>query len=405
MNGRGRVLDTRDVGRWAIAMLTLGVMALLPYVATAQSYSVIPLGPGTHATDINNRPQVVGYVSDGHGGSWAFIWDIAGAHPLGIRIDPSGDLRINDAGIVVGLRLVDGGSRLFAWVNGGVHDLPSPPGDIPQRVSALTNTNVLLVQGLRSSWKYANGLWTDLTAQTGARIDALNEAGMLGGLAAGEPIVRYPDGHAIVPWASGGAVTLVGPAGHFASNGRGAGTAPFWWYGQSDGSVTQVGEVSVYANYIQTTDINSAGDVVGFTEFQTSPWRPSFTAAWLYRNGTTQWLPLSTAWAVNDAGYVVGSGATGGIVLVPSAPAPSGLLFTVVGRTVTLTWQPVADAVDYIVEAGSVSGSRDLYNASVGASPSLSTLAPPGRYYVRVRARTAGGTFSAPSQEVIIDVP
>jgi len=84
--------------------------------------------------------------------------------------------------------------------------------------------------------------------------------------------------------------------------------------------------------------------------------------------------------------------------------APSGLTFAIVGRNVTLQWNASSGAIDYILDVGSVSGGIDLHSAPIGPSTSLSTAAPPGRYFVRVRARNASGT-SAPSQEVVIDVP
>jgi hypothetical protein len=90
--------------------------------------------------------------------------------------------------------------------------------------------------------------------------------------------------------------------------------------------------------------------------------------------------------------------------LANQPPAPSGLRFVVVGRAVTLQWNASAGAVDYVLDVGRVSGGIDLFSAPIGAGLSLSTTAPPGRYFVRVRARNASGT-SLPSQEVVIDVP
>jgi hypothetical protein len=122
------------------------------------------------------------------------------------------------------------------------------------------------------------------------------------------------------------------------------------------------------------------------------------------RQGKTVWLPLEHAVAINDSGYIVGAGAGGAVLLVPTIGPPAGLAFTVANGVVTLSWQPTEGALDYIVEAGSAPGAADLYNASVGAHPRLVTAAPPGRYYVRVRARTPTGV-TAPSEEVVIDVP
>jgi hypothetical protein len=80
------------------------------------------------------------------------------------------------------------------------------------------------------------------------------------------------------------------------------------------------------------------------------------------------------------------------------------LTFAVSGSVVTLQWQAVAGAIEYIVEAGSAPGFANIFNGSVGSATTISTAAPPGRYYVRVRARSAAGV-SAPSAEVTIDVP
>jgi hypothetical protein len=59
--------------------------------------------------------------------------------------------------------------------------------------------------------------------------------------------------------------------------------------------------------------------------------------------------------------------------------------------------------LDYIVQAGSAPGQSDFYNQSVGAQPVINGVVPPGRYYVRVRARNGSGV-SVPSEEIVIDV-
>jgi hypothetical protein len=83
--------------------------------------------------------------------------------------------------------------------------------------------------------------------------------------------------------------------------------------------------------------------------------------------------------------------------------APSGLTFAVAGRAVTLQWVASPGALDYILDAGSASGGVDVFSASIGPATTLTVAAPPGRYFVRVRARNASGV-SAPSSEVVINV-
>lgn len=80
------------------------------------------------------------------------------------------------------------------------------------------------------------------------------------------------------------------------------------------------------------------------------------------------------------------------------------MTFALNGRVVTLTWQASAGAFDYVVEAGTTPGASNVVNVNVGPQRSVTSPAPPGRYFVRVRARNTVG-MSGPSNEVVIDVP
>lgn len=63
----------------------------------------------------------------------------------------------------------------------------------------------------------------------------------------------------------------------------------------------------------------------------------------------------------------------------------------------------------YHIAAGSLSTLSNLANIRVsGNTTTLTAVAPPGRYFVRVQAGNGcGGTFNTglPSNEVVIDVP
>jgi hypothetical protein len=91
---------------------------------------------------------------------------------------------------------------------------------------------------------------------------------------------------------------------------------------------------------------------------------------------------------------------------VPAAPgAPSRLMGRVSGSTVALSWlAPIVGSspTNYIIEAGTAPGQT---GASVPVSDRAVTVpgAPPGRYYVRVKAQNAAGT-SAASNEVVVSV-
>jgi hypothetical protein len=252
----------------------------------------------------------------------------------------------------------------------------------------------------------------DLTSLTGATITDVNEAGTLGGFtesveSAG--YLRYLDGRTLA--ASRAAVQAVGSAGHFGgsirtSHGYGL------FFGAPDGTVNVVNAFGRFAGVVN--DVNRHGAFVGHNVFILFGLG---TAGILYRDGRLSFLSVGrddvnvqVAHAINDLGYIlasarIASAPASSVLLAPVTPlSPSGLSFAVTGHVVTLTWTTSHGAVDYVVEAGSVPGAANLFNAAIGSEPRLTTPAPPGRYYVRVRARNDLGV-SAPSVEVVIDVP
>jgi hypothetical protein len=86
---------------------------------------------------------------------------------------------------------------------------------------------------------------------------------------------------------------------------------------------------------------------------------------------------------------------------------PSGLGATVVGSTVTLHWTPpalVGTVTGYVLEVGSSPGFSDILTTTTSAATVLTTSAPPGVYYVRVRARSICG-LTGPSNEAVLVVP
>ena len=101
--------------------------------------------------------------------------------------------------------------------------------------------------------------------------------------------------------------------------------------------------------------------------------------------------------ASNEVTLTVPSGCT-------NPALPTGLTHSVSGTAVTLTWQAASGATGYVLEAGSSSGSSNLVSVDTGtASTTFNAAAPPGTYYVRVRARNSCGT-SGPSNETVVVV-
>jgi len=106
----------------------------------------------------------------------------------------------------------------------------------------------------------------------------------------------------------------------------------------------------------------------------------------------------------NEAVLVVGEGDSGPCSAPPSAP--SGMRFSVRGRTVTLAWDAAQlGPTSYIVEMSSGPGRNSLVVSDTGnAATALTTRGmAPGTYSFRLRARNACGS-SAPSNSIEVVV-
>jgi hypothetical protein len=95
------------------------------------------------------------------------------------------------------------------------------------------------------------------------------------------------------------------------------------------------------------------------------------------------------------------------VAFVPASPGT--LAAQVSGSVVSLSWSaggPPAAVTRYVLEVGSAPGLNDIFTGlDVGLQTSFAASGvPPGRYYVRVRARNYTGV-SAPSNEVVVQVP
>jgi hypothetical protein len=95
-----------------------------------------------------------------------------------------------------------------------------------------------------------------------------------------------------------------------------------------------------------------------------------------------------------------------GFTVLTAPGAPANFTATVAGSAVSLNWSAPAGGgpiSEYTLEAGSAPGGTDIASLSVGNSTSFGVGAPPGVYYVRVRARNLAGQGSA-STELIVRV-
>jgi hypothetical protein len=85
----------------------------------------------------------------------------------------------------------------------------------------------------------------------------------------------------------------------------------------------------------------------------------------------------------------------------PTSPSP--LTYSQSGAFVSLAWAPSTGAADYVIEVGSGPGLSNILVTGVGAGTALSTIAPPGVYFARMRGRGACG-LGAPSNEIVVTV-
>ena len=103
----------------------------------------------------------------------------------------------------------------------------------------------------------------------------------------------------------------------------------------------------------------------------------------------------------------------GSLVGAPSAPfpftigqsapctppsTPTGLSGAIIAGTATVRWNPSAGANSYVVQAGSVDGASNFFDANVGLHTSVNAVVPPGfQSFVRVIAVNACGVSGASS--------
>ncbi len=93
-------------------------------------------------------------------------------------------------------------------------------------------------------------------------------------------------------------------------------------------------------------------------------------------------------------------GGSGGSSTKPNAP--TGFSVSVNGSSVVLDWNAPSSgcpATSYILEVGSSPGSANLGSGDIGPATSVTGSAPPGTFYLRIRAKNSAGV-GAPSNEV-----
>lgn len=138
-----------------------------------------------------------------------------------------------------------------------------------------------------------------------------------------------------------------------------------------------------------------AGSAPGVTDLPSVP--SHGTATTLTLRDVTEGLYYARVRAINADGssepsnevrVLVGSSPCGGL-----PPVPRGVFATVVGTTISTVWNPVGRAPNaYLVEIGSSPGASDVVSEwTTTADPTLTAIAEPGTYFLRVRGRNDCG--------------
>ena len=407
--------------RHRMISLATVVLALSAAPANAQAYRVVevaplPGGDEVELDDINNQLQAVGRSASGR----AVYWDLDGTRALPTMSPVSGQLAINNLGVIAGARRLTTAflpAQLFTIENGVATDVTVPAfADGRVEVRRLTDTGILYVDRRGAAFNAAvyQGVAYELVDATDVNAQGTvvgNHVDLSTTPPTRETIVRRPNGEQQVllrrVFPATGQPTI-GDGGHIVQPLGSIGFDTVFHYAGPDGVMRPV--PIPLSNEVTASRPNRAGDVLLSLD----------GIPCLYSGGRLLDLRvldlspirfLRTLKRITDSGAIVVSATTAttpsvtrDFILLPvPPPAPEHLLSSVSGAFVSLAWNSLPGATDYIVEAGNAPGLANLYNAAVGVFPGLYTSAPPGRYYVRVRARNVSG-ISVPSNEIIVDV-
>jgi probable HAF family extracellular repeat protein len=282
----------------------------------AEAHDLGSLGSmSSHATDINDSCQVVGWSADASLHNHAFVWDPAlGMRDLGTLGGTwSYGRGINNSGEVVGWSYTAVGTdRAFLWRNGVMTNLGTLGGDWSQ-ARAINDYRQIVGGAVTSVGEGRAFLW-----QNGVMLD-LGTPGGSGSYSS--PTGINNRGQVIGSW---------GP------NNR-----AFFW---DDGVMLDIGNLGGSINTF-ALGINDLGQVVGSSEAPVPGWPARAYHAFLWERGTgmldlndliapnSEWV-LGEAVATNNRGQIVGTGTYrggGGVFLLTPVPEPSSLLALLCG--------------------------------------------------------------------------
>lgn len=304
-------LLTPEPGTWSRDLDLDGANDLMQDLGTLD-----PLDPptsGALAWGLNDAGQVCGLAKNDLNQSRAFLWDMGVMVDLGDlgRSTPHNAQDVNEFGAAVGTSYVDSQSfHAFHWSSGaGLEDLGVLPGGNRSGAADINASGQIVgtvsAPGNASTeaalWPSSAGPIVQLGTLGGSDgfASAVNDPGTIVGSARTPSGVFHP--FRLVP---------VSGTYHLDVDLDGANDL------MEDLGLLRPGDVLAAAN-----DVNTSGHVVGYS---TTTLMPDNTGAhaFLFKNGTLfdlndlvlpgSGVTLAVAWAINDAGQIVGSGLVGG---------------------------------------------------------------------------------------------
>ncbi len=277
-------MNARTLALGLAAVLAVAGAAAPAAAASAYRVTVVPAPGDASPFALNARGHVVGYASFGGGVTRPFLW--RGGRQvldLGSFGGPFGVARgINRHDAVVGFGEDASGRTLpFVWRRGRLHRLATLAGGGDTFATAVNDHGLIVGDGVTAAGEDHALLW---------RRGVVHDLGTLGG-----------------PVSTAQAVNERGQAAGWSrvSDVCCETHAVLW----SGGRIHDLGTLGTGDTF--ASDLNDAGDVVGSFDV-----RQTFRA-FLWHDGSMRnlrWGDASAAYAINDAGVVVGSGRGGALV-------------------------------------------------------------------------------------------
>jgi probable HAF family extracellular repeat protein len=193
---KSRFFQPRFCGVLCLPVFAFGLLAQQPPTNASTIYTITDLGTlgglGSEGQALNNQGQVVGDAPAADGNSHAFLWQSAHMTDLGTApgYASSVALGINDKGQVVGYVSTGSGfnggtSQAFLWENGHVTLL----GERGSRAIGINNQGQVIgespdVDGTTHGYIWQDGQTTDLGTLPGfqfGRVSAINNKGQVAG--------------------------------------------------------------------------------------------------------------------------------------------------------------------------------------------------------------------------------